>query len=533
MIHYGDIKNLSGYTLPVVDCITGGSPCQDLSVAGKREGLSGERSGLFLEQLRIVREMRERDRANGRTGVLVRPRFMVWENVLGAFSSNGGRDFQAVLTEVARIAEPDAPDVPLPDKGRWPHAGTIYQKLGGWSISWRVHDAQFWGVPQRRKRISLVADFGGLSAPEVSFERKGLSGDPAEGGAERERAPAPAGCSIENPGLRVYGIGGYNSAGMLSPNPRAGIYEADTARTLDLNGGSPACNQGGMAIVTCPEICSTLPARMDGSPCIDRGPPIIAVYENHGQDSRIRELGDICESVSAKYGTGGNNTPIVLSIGNGQMDNITMKPIANTLDTMHDPQAVLLLHAPDTAHALHAKANCQYREDSETYIVAAVDCRNGTTNPDINGTLQAKERGYNTNSNNVVLVWPEVRRLMPIECERLQGYPDGWTDIGDWVDSKGKTRKAADAPRFKALGNSIALPYWFWLLRRISAQYERPATLGSLFSGIGGFDLCWSRINGSKSVLWESEIEEFAIAVSKKHFGDEKTGEVGDIAKYL
>lgn len=131
MIHYGDITKLSGYTLPVVDCITGGSPCQDLSVAGKREGLSGERSGLFLEQLRIVREMRERDRANGRTGVLVRPRYMVWENVLGAFSSNGGRDFQAVLSEVARIAEPDAPDVPLPDKGRWPHAGTIYQKLGG------------------------------------------------------------------------------------------------------------------------------------------------------------------------------------------------------------------------------------------------------------------------------------------------------------------------------------------------------------------------------------------------------------------
>ena len=114
-----------------------------------------------------------------------------------------------------------------------------------------------------------------------------------------------------------------------------------------------------------------------------------------------------------------------------------------------------------------------------------------------------------------------VRRLTPLECERLQGYPDGWTDIGDWVDSKGKKHKAADSPRYKALGNSIALPFWFWLLRRISAQYERPATLGSLFDGIGGFPLCWERCNGKGTAVWASEIEEFAIAVTKKHFPDE------------
>lgn len=132
MKHYGDITKLSGWTLPIVDCITGGSPCQDLSVAGKRAGLSGERSGLFMEQIRIVKEMRERDRTeNGRTNQFIRPRYMVWENVAGAFSSNGGRDFQAVLTEIARIAEPDAPDVPMPDNGKWPHSGCIYQKMGG------------------------------------------------------------------------------------------------------------------------------------------------------------------------------------------------------------------------------------------------------------------------------------------------------------------------------------------------------------------------------------------------------------------
>lgn len=126
-----------------------------------------------------------------------------------------------------------------------------------------------------------------------------------------------------------------------------------------------------------------------------------------------------------------------------------------------------------------------------------------------------------------------VRRLTPIECERLQGFPDGWTDIGDWVDSKGKTHKAADSPRYKALGNSIATPFWFVLLRRISALYDRPATLGSLFDGISGFCLCWERCNGSKTALWTSEIDPFCVAVCKKHFGDEATGEEGDVGQYL
>ena len=126
-----------------------------------------------------------------------------------------------------------------------------------------------------------------------------------------------------------------------------------------------------------------------------------------------------------------------------------------------------------------------------------------------------------------------VRRLTPLECERLQGFPDGWTDIGEWTDSKGKKHKEADSPRYKALGNSIALPFWFYLLRRISAQYERPATLGSMFDGISGFPLCWERCNGIGTARWSSEIEEFPIAVCKKHFGDEDTGEEGDIRAYI
>ena len=151
--------------------------------------------------------------------------------------------------------------------------------------------------------------------------------------------------------------------------------------------------------------------------------------------------------------------------------------------------------------------------------VTAVDCRNATENSEVNGTLQAKEQGQNLNSNNVCRAGATVRRLTPTECERLQGYPDGWTDIGEWTDSKGKGHKErSDSERYKALGNSIALPFWFYLLRRISAQYERPATLGSLFDGIGGFPLCWERCNGKGTAVWASEIEEFPIAVTKKHF---------------
>ena len=175
-----------------MDCIIGGSPCQDLSVAGKRAGLAGERSGLFMEQMRIVKEMRERDvRDNGRSACMVRPRYLVWENVPGAFSSGNpkGSDFAAVIEEIIKVAEPDAcVQVCVPDGG-WTKSGCYYSADGRWSIAWRLHDAQFWGVPQRRKRIALVADFGGISAPEILFEREGLRGDLEQSAAEGKELP--------------------------------------------------------------------------------------------------------------------------------------------------------------------------------------------------------------------------------------------------------------------------------------------------------------------------------------------------------
>lgn len=301
MKHYGDIKNLSGYDLPVVDVITGGSPCQDLSVAGTRAGLDGERSSLFLEQVRIVKEMREHDRSTGRTDEFIRPRYMVWENVEGSFTSGKpkGADFQRVLSEIVSVVREDAPDVPLPDGGRWSKSGSImgYGTDGcPFSIAWRLHDAQFWGVPQRRKRIALVADFGGVSAPEILFERKGLHGHPDKGSEKREGVAGTTGegaeessytlkirggVDIDSYGKRAgkgplvqhelsgtlgvsqdqtlfancmnppaaYSIGAFNSEGMKSENPDSGIHVADTARTLDATGGNPACYQGGTIVL--------------------------------------------------------------------------------------------------------------------------------------------------------------------------------------------------------------------------------------------------------------------------------------------
>lgn len=250
--------------MPIVDIITGGSPCQDLSVAGKRAGLDGERSGLFMEQIRIVKEMREHDRANKHSVQSIRPRYCIWENVPGAFSSNGGKDFQAVLTEFIKVAEPAAPDVPMPEKGRWPKCGFIYDEMGGWSVAWRVHDAQYWGVPQRRKRISVLADFNGLSAaeimfdpqferttedgepistirntgneprPEIPFECESVSRDSEQSGAARERVASgiedSAGTASESAGnaetdtREVSGV--QDSAICLQGN---GIDRADTA----------------------------------------------------------------------------------------------------------------------------------------------------------------------------------------------------------------------------------------------------------------------------------------------------------------
>lgn len=498
MKHLGDIAKINGAEIEIVDVITGGSPCQDLSIAGKRAGLAGARSGLFMEQVRIVKEMREHDRKSGRTGDMVRPRFMVWENVPGAFSSNKGRDFAAVLEEIIRIAEPEAPDIEVPEKG-WPTCGGYHDEVGGrWSVAWRVHDAQYWGVPQRRRRISVVADFGGDTAGEILFERKSVSGHPAESGTARERL---AGNAESGASYAVRSIG----------------YAEEQSPTLnaECGGNKPVVmclnDQGGNVMGVSHDISGTLRAQEHG-----HQPAVMAFAQNQCEEVRsvgdkavslaaevgmhcqtfvaldmshacdvIRDCGEIAPSLQARMGTGGNQVPLTYQDVTGTLSPGAHAGSYNGQDAYND---MLVCGAtPDVAHALRARASCACREDAETYPV-----------------------------QNMV-----VRRLTPLECERLQGYPDGWTDIGEWCDSKGKRHKDADSPRYKALGNSIALPFWNFLAKRISAQYLRPVTMGSLFDGIGGFPLVFERHNGKGTARWASEIEEFPIAVTKLRFGED------------
>ena len=232
MIHLGDITKMKGESTPIVDVITGGSPCQDLSVAGRRAGLAGERSGLFMEQIRIIKELREYDRTeNGRTGINVRPRFMVWENVPGALSSNKGEDFRVVLEETAKIADETAV-IPKP-RGGWSKSGSIVG--AGWSIAWRIHDAQFWGVPQRRKRIALVADFGAQTAPEILFERKGLFGNTEQGGETREATSRNAEDSVNPASYTVKIRGGCDRDKNGRPAGKGALIQVERSGTLGVS----------------------------------------------------------------------------------------------------------------------------------------------------------------------------------------------------------------------------------------------------------------------------------------------------------
>lgn len=579
MKHLGDITKINGAEIEIVDVITGGSPCQDLSIAGKRAGLAGARSGLFMEQVRIVKEMRERDRANGRTGDMVRPRFMVWENVPGAFSSNKGQDFAAALEEIIRIAETEAPDIEVPEKG-WPTWGGYHDEVGGrWSVAWRVHDAQYWGVPQRRRRISVVADFGGDTAGEILFERKSVSRHPAESGTAGERLATGAeggasyavrirgGCDGGGKGALVQedkgGTLGIGKEGDPSPTLTAGDRHGvayisgvdgyngdltgDVASTIGVNCGMSTGRNGVME----------LSANENGGMAQDS---VLCAGFKLGNSEQARSIGYAEEQSPTLNAECGGNKPAVLCL-NDQGGNVmgVSHDVSGTLRAQehgHQPSILDMSHACDVirdcgevAPSLQARmetggnqipltyqmqgfgdycegevaSSCKQRDFKDsTDLVCAVDCRNFREGGETNGTLQAKSNGgISYNLQNTVRTGMIVRRLTPMECERLQGYPDGWTDIGEWMDSKGKRHKDADSPRYKALGNSIALPFWDFLAKRISAQYLRPVTMGSLFDGIGGFPLVFERHNGKGTARWASEIEEFPIAVTKLRFGED------------
>ncbi len=509
MQHLGDITKISGYTAPVVDCIIGGSPCQDLSVAGKRAGLDGERSGLFMEQIRIVKEMRENDRRNGRSGVYVRPRYMVWENVPGAFSSNKGEDFRIVLEEIAKISEENI-SIPRPENGKWRTSGCIVGD--GWSVAWRVLDAQFWGVPQRRRRIALVADFGGQSAHEILFVSQSLSGHPDESQPQRKKATTDASRSVgtddrEGAYLRFHLRQDTITSEKCTPcistgNPISGqasigvVFKADDGRASNVTPTIVGDHNNRVTDHTA-LVVMNVPTNWDGGQIAHT-----LTKQNAGGNQRMPDKGNF-NCVIQPYGIivgDVRTTEAVVCVADHPTPKVDTKGTSFTLQSRDFKVPMCAVYALDRA-SFNQGQNAQF--DFEV------------SDSGVNSPLVAR-------GPDAVCYYGTryiVRRLTPLECERLQGYPDGWTDIGDWTDSKGKVHKTSDAARYKALGNSIALPPWKWVLKRICACYERDATMASLFDGIGGFPYIWEQLNGKGSCLWASEIEEFPIAVTKVRIG--------------
>ena len=524
MKHLGNVAEVDGRKIPPVDIITFGSPCQDMSVAGKRAGMKHRekgddattRSGLFYEAIRIIREMREA--TNGRY-----PTFAIWENVPGAFSSNGGEDFRCVLEELAKICGGGC-TIPRPANGKWRHAGEIVGD--GFSIAWRVLDAQYWGVPQRRKRIYLVADFAGGRAGKILFERESVLGNPSQGGAQREdvaddaaggaggsggagrviyalqgngidRADT-AGCNgcgwkanvsytlntIDRPAicfkpnqavlyeprsamdenwaesdvknaLRVnasksshavcYALDSLHSNSMKSSNPHSGFHAEPVAKTLQAGGVDPTCNQGGNVIVQSYQ-------KVVGALCMDdyKGPSRqyisqdkLVVYDCRGNGSGdiVPNLTDDHENRVTDY--------TAICIGNGQIQQTELGDKTDALNCMHDQQAVV--HS-----ANHPRK----------YI---------------------------------------VRRLTPLECCRLQGFPDGWGDtpckdsLSDdeyqfWLNVRnthasvnGKVVKDytkeqmikwynglhTDRDEYKMWGNGVALPCAYYVVSGCAEELRR------------------------------------------------------------
>ena len=476
MNHYGDVSALNGAELPPVDIITFGSPCQDMSIAGKRSGLDGSRSSLFYEAVRIIKEMR--CATDGKY-----PRFCVWENVPGAFSSNKGEDFRCVLESLCRVKEES---VSVPRCEKWTAAGEIL--ADGFSIAWRVLDAQYWGVPQRRKRIYLVADFDGECAGKVLFESESVSGYSAESFRAWQRTAAAA-------------ESGSGATGTVCLNDQGGnrmdVTEEVTC-TLRAEAHHPPCVMESAAGTSCAGFCTEHSAKARGigyeketSPTLRAGVIPATVYENHSQDTRYKGPLETAPTVSSTYGMGGNNQPFVVEDTRCFDVRFTSEGTRNARQNCYET---------DTSRTIDTGGNSPDSNQGGVAVVAVQGSmigradKNGPQgsgiNEDVSFTLNATDRHavafsqdsytkysendkcgalraaggmygggsetlvYSTSKNSYhtdaeenianTLVATDykdpptvnsseyiVRRLTPTECARLQGFPDWWcSDLG-------------------------------------------------------------------------------------------------------
>ena len=532
------------------------------------------RSGLFMDAVRIIKEMREQDARNGRSGHDIRPRYGIYENVPGALSSNVGQDFRVVLEELARVIE-EGVTIPRPAKGKWATTGVIIGD--GCSLAWRVFDAQYWGVPQRRRRICIVVDFNGHTAPQIVFSEGEHHGSTERGNTkpsvgylgEEPRSEVQPLCEGLSRNIEQSLSQGEETPSDASRSLGAGDSEGAVAYTMQDREGKAG---GGKGALIAEEVSATLrannaqylfqPSSWDGS---QTSPTLTA--RNASGCQRMPDKDNFnaiiqpitTEEPAVVYDARGNGdgtvaptmtgdhqnritdyTGVVVTFSKSRRaqskeDNETWveSDKTNTLNVfdigdVRTTECIVALDRASFNQGKNAKYDFEISGDGvNSPIVAkgpsavayAVDARNGTEDV-VNGSLQSNS-AHSLNGNNVVRVKYIVRRLTPLECERLQGFPDGHTDIGEYIDTKGKKCKTSDASRYKALGNNISLPNWKFVIKRLCACYERDATMASLFDGIGGFPHLWEQTNGKGSCLWASEIEEFPIAVTSRRFNNE------------
>ncbi len=556
MEHVGDITKLYGGTLPPVDIITFGSPCQDLSVAsGKRLGLAGERSGLFLEAVRIIREMQEA--TNGEY-----PKFALWENVPGALSSSSRRDFKAVLEAFTEA------EVPMPGSGRWANAGMVRGR--GADLAWCVYDAQYFGTAQRRRRIFLIADFRGQRSGEILFVPKSLSGYFAAGGTPRQgpAAYAQSGAGTAGAGDVIPAIsmrircgcegGGKGpllqiekSGTLATGNDQYLFAPKDAVEILNDQGGDSLCvEKGGVSPTLRSQTHGNLPitayaiqGSMIGG---EDGPHAVTASGCMAQfppDAMVGINGNLAGTLLASYykGTGmrcGQERDVVLCASSGQSHAEILRELSPTLNCASEQPYIVrpdgseqeqpIVTHPQIAGTLCAsgaglsrpagqgneldfcvmsagfkhKAGSQsgsigFQEETAPTLLAgqqsavmkacliggaavmeaqtaAVDCRNLRETDEVSGTLLAKAAsgGYSLNYQNPVRTGLCVRRLTPTEAERLQGYPDGWTEAG--ADGS----PISDTKRYQMLGNSIAVPCVAYIMQGITDAVNQACEKG-------------------------------------------------------
>lgn len=536
MKHYLNVCEVNGAEIAPTDVITFGSPCQDMSIAGKREGIKHSdhgdeettRSGLFYEAIRIIKEMRKA--TNGEY-----PKYAVWENVPGAFSSNKGHDFHAVLEAFCSVCD-DTVSIPKPYDAKrtklvWNGVGEIVGD--NFSVCWRTLDAQYWGVPQRRKRIYLVADFNTRCAREILFKSDSLRGDMPQGNGTRKTTSADAvgsadgsagteslilkeraGCSgggkgalwsnkaftvATNQDMSVaFSFDSLSSNSMKSKNPVSGCREVDIAKCLDTTYPDPSKNQGGIAIVQ----------------------PVIALQGNGIDRADTAGCNGCGWRENEMYTLNTVDRPAVCYDARGNGDGKT----ASTITGDHESRITdyTALAVQETKSFSCETYHCESLEETASTLKAR-DWK------DPQCVCTNKKRKY------------IIRRLMPVECARLQGFPDGWGELAPfnpadsefwenvrktYAEINGKKYKPVknlkkwydklhnDGAEYKMWGNGIALPCAEYVMHGIAEHGAK--TLGSLFDGSGGFPLAGA-MNGIIP-LWSSEIEPYPIAVTKSRF---------------